>query len=175
MVPSPVFLSQVSSQYNEIRKSFEINIKKLKMEFDEDIFQDTLIKCSETYKDDINDIKKIKAYFWMAFKTNTINRVQRRKHIEDIDATPVDIIDEPYNPDIDEFVEIVKDELYGEFGKTIADLWLRHAAQGEEYVDLEKESGINNIHYQFKKIRRYIREEIPKHNPRFKEIMRTLR
>lgn len=175
MAPSTVFLSQVSSQYDEIKKSFEVNIKKLKMKFDEDIFQDTLIKCSEVYKDDVNDINKIKAYFWTAFKQNTLNYNQRRKRVEDIDATPVDIIDNEYNPEIDEFVEIVRDELYEEFGKDVADLWLRHAAQDIEYTDLEKESGINNIHYLFKKIRKYIREEIPKRNPRFKEIMGTLR
>ena len=145
------------------------------MKFDEDIFQDTLIKCSETYKDDVSDIKKIKAYFWTAFKTNTINCNQRRKRVEDIDATPVDIIDEEYMEEIDEFVEIAKDALYGEFGEEITDLWLRHVTKDEEYEDLARESGINNIHYQFKKIRKYIREELPKKNQRFKEIMGILR
>jgi DNA-directed RNA polymerase specialized sigma24 family protein len=152
-----------------------MNISKLKMNFDEDIFQDTLIKCSETYKDDVSDIKKIKAYFWTAFKTNTINCNQRRKRVEDIDATPVDIIDEEYMEEIDEFVEIAKDALYGEFGEEITDLWLRHVTKDEEYEDLARESGINNIHYQFKKIRKYIREELPKKNQRFKEIMGILR
>lgn len=145
------------------------------MKFDEDIFQDTLIKCSETYKDDVSDIKKIKAYFWTAFKTNTINCNQRRKRVEDIDATPVDIIDEEYMEEIDEFVEIAKNALYGEFGEEITDLWLRHIIKDEEYDDLEKESGINNIHYQFKKIRKFIREELPKKDRRFREIMGILR
>jgi hypothetical protein len=44
-----------------------------------------------------------------------------------------------------------------------------------DYEDIEKESGITNVHYQFKRIRKYIREEIPEKNPRFKELMRTLR
>lgn len=175
MLPNYEYLNQISLHYEEIKKSFQANMSKLKMKFDEDIFQDTLIKCSETYKDDVSDIKKIKAYFWTAFKTNTINCNQRRKRVEDIDATPVDIIDEEYMEEIDEFVEIAKDALYGEFGEEITDLWLRHVTKDEEYEDLAKESGINNIHYQFKKIRKYIREELPKKNQRFKEIMGILR
>lgn len=175
MLPNYEYLNQISLRYDEIKKSFQMNISKLKMNFDEDIFQDTLIKCSETYKDDVSDIKKIKAYFWTAFKTNTINCNQRRKRVEDIDATPVDIIDEEYMEEIDEFVEIAKDALYGEFGEEITNLWLRHIIKDEEYDDLEKESGINNIHYQFKKIRKFIREELPKKDRRFREIMGILR
>lgn len=175
MLPNYEYLNQISLRYDEIKKSFQMNISKLKMNFDEDIFQDTLIKCSETYKDDVSDIKKIKAYFWTAFKTNTINCNQRRKRVEDIDATPVDIIDEEYMEEIDEFVEIAKNALYAEFGEEITDLWLRHVTKDEEYEDLARESGINNIHYQFKKIRKYIREELPKKNQRFKEIMGILR
>lgn len=175
MLPNYEYLNQISLHYEEIKKSFQANMSKLKMKFDEDIFQDTLIKCSETYKDDVSDIKKIKAYFWTAFKTNTINCNQRRKRVEDIDATPVDIIDEEYMEEIDEFVEIAKNALYGEFGEEITDLWLRHVTKDEEYEDLAMESGINNIHYQFKKIRKYIREELPKKNQRFKEIMGILR
>jgi hypothetical protein len=175
MLPNYEYLNQISLHYEEIKKSFQVNMSKLKMKFDEDIFQDTLIKCSETYKDDVSDIKKIKAYFWTAFKTNTINCNQRRKRVEDIDATPVDIIDEEYMEEIDEFVEIAKNALYGEFGEEITNLWLRHIIKDEEYDDLEKESGINNIHYQFKKIRKFIREELPKRDRRFKEIMGILR
>lgn len=175
MLPNYEYLNQISLHYEEIKKSFQVNMSKLKMKFDEDIFQDTLIKCSETYKDDVSDIKKIKAYFWTAFKTNTINCNQRRKRVEDIDATPVDIIDEEYIEEIDEFVEITKNALYGEFGEEITNLWLRHIIKDEEYDDLEKESGINNIHYQFKKIRKFIREELPKRDRRFKEIMGILR
>ena len=175
MLPNYEYLNQISLHYEEIKKTFQVNMSKLKMKFDEDIFQDTLIKCSETYKDDVSDIKKIKAYFWTAFKTNTINCNQRRKRVEDIDATPVDIIDEEYMEEIDEFVEIAKNALYGEFGEEITNLWLRHIIKDEEYDDLEKESGINNIHYRFKKIRKFIREELPKRDRRFKEIMGILR
>jgi len=176
MIPNPEFLRQVSLIYEDIKKSFKLNIIKLKMEFDEDVFQDTLLQCANTYKDDVTDIKKIKAYFWVAFKQNTTNRLKRKKQMEDIDSMKgFDIIDDEYQPEIDEFVEIVRDELYEEFGEKISNLWLRHAAQREHYIELEEESGIDNIHYQFKKIRKYIREELPKKNPRFRELMKTLR
>ena len=170
------FMRIISSQYDAIKKSFQLNMSKTKIEFNEDVFHDTLLKCCETYKDDNADIKKMKAYFWMAFKTNMLNMVQRRKHIEDIDSLRnFDIIDDEYIMEIDEFVEIVRDELYMEFGKEVSDLWLKHVANNEHYESLEKESGVENIHYQFKKIRKYIREELPKKNKRFKELLATLR
>lgn len=175
MKPNDVFLQKLGEKYEEIRGLFIVNMKKEKMEFDEDLFQETLIKCSETYKDDVNDMKKIKAYFWVAFKTNTIKKLSRQKHFENIDEIDFDIIDEEYNPDIDEFVDIAKKYLYEEFGTELTDLWLRHVCESLDYEEVEKESGIHNVHYQFKKIRRFIREEIPQKSPRFKELMRTLR
>lgn len=175
MKPNVVFLQKLGEKYEEIKKLFIVNMKKEKMEFDEDLFQETLIKCSETYKDDVNDMKKIKAYFWVAFRTNTIKKLSRQKHFEDIDEIDFDIIDEEYNPDVDEFVDIAKQELYDKFGEGLTNLWLRHVCESLDYEDIEKESGITNVHYQFKRIRKYIREEIPEKNPRFKELMRTLR
>lgn len=175
MKPNDVFLQKLGEKYEEVKKTFIVNMKKEKMGFDEDLFQETLIKCSETYKDDVNDIKKIKAYFWVAFRTNTIKKLSRVKHVENIDEIDFDMIDEEYNPDIDEFVDIAKEELYDEFGEEITDLWIRHVVESLDYDEVEKESGIRNVHYQFKKIRKYIREEIPKKNPRFKELLKTLR
>ena len=170
------FMRVISSQYDAIKKSFQLNMSNLKTNFSEDEFQDTFLKCCETYKDDNTDIKKMKAYFWTAFKTNTLNKKERSKHFEDIDSlVDFDIIDDEYVGEIDEFVEIAKKELYSEFGKEISDLWLKHVEKDIPYDEIEKESCIQNIHYQFKKIRKYIREELSKKNIRFKELLGVLR
>lgn len=175
MKPDGVFLQTLGKAYEEVKKSFMLNMIKEKMDFDEDLFQETMIKCSESYKDDPKDLKKIKAYFWVAFRINTIKKLSRQKHFESMDDIEIDIIDETYNSDIDKFVEITKIELYEKFGEELSDMWLKHVSEGVEYEDLEKEYGINNVHYIFKKIRKYIREEIPKKNSTFRELMKTLR
>lgn len=170
------FVDIVAVNYDAIVKSFRIAMAKADLPFDEDVFQDTLIKCNATYKDDTTDLEKVKAYLWMAFRTNTIKMLSRQKHMEELSSVPyLDIESEEYMVEMDEFVVMVKDELYDKFGPELSDIWLRHAAMGDTYDELKNDSPVENIHYQFKKIRKYIREELPKKNPRFRELMETLR
>lgn len=166
------FLRMVNEHYKEIKNMFILNVNKLKMSFDEDIFHDTIIKCGEVYKDDTNDYKKIKAYLWVSYKTNLINKLERTKRMESFEElTDFDIIDEDYIPEMDEMMDIVRYELYQEFNADIVNIWFKHIIENKEYDELEEESEIHNIHYQFKKIRKFIRYELPKKNKRFKEIM----
>lgn len=175
MATNNAFMERVADKYSEIKKTFTINAQALKMEFNEDIFHDTLLKCSVTYRDDVNDFKKIKAYLWVSYKINVLNKMQRTKRMENIDELEgFDIIDEVYNPEIDELFEIVRTELYDKFGEFITDVWFEHIILEKEYDEIEEEYGIKNVHYQFKKIRKYIRTEIPKKNKKFIEIVRNL-
>jgi hypothetical protein len=175
MATNNAFMERVADKYSEIKKTFTINAQALKMEFNEDIFHDTLLKCSVTYRDDVNDFKKIKAYLWVSYKINVLNKMQRTKRMENIDELEgFDIIDEVYNPEIDELFEIVRTELYDKFGEFITDVWFEHIILEKEYDEIEEEYGIKNIHYQFKKIRKYIRTEIPKKNKKFIEIVHNL-
>lgn len=169
------FMETVSSNYDEIRRTFIRNMSGLKMNFDKDVFHDTLLSCCKVYKDDTENVKKVKAYFWVAFRTNTLNKRKRVKRMENIDELKgFDIIDEEYVPEIDELVELVRNELYKEFGKETTDIWLRHVMMNESYEKLQAESNMHNMHYQFKKIRNYIRTELPKKSVRFNELLRAL-
>lgn len=166
------FLRVVGEHYNEIINCFKINAQALKTNFYEDTFHDTIIKCSETYKDDTNDYKKVKAYLWVAYKTNVLNKMQRTKHMECFEELQdFDIIDEEYIPEMDELYEIVKQELYDEFGTDIVDLWFEHVCDDKTYEEIEEKSGITNIHYQFKKIRIFIRNVMAKKSTHFKELL----
>lgn len=169
------FMETVSANYEEIKKTFIGNMSSLKMEFDEDIFHDTLLNCCRVYKDDTKNVEKVKAYFWVAFKTNMLNKQKRCKHMENIDELEdFDIIDEEYVPEMDDLVELVRNELYEEFGQEISDMWFKHVIMNETYEKLQEETDVHNIHYQFKKIRKYIRNELPKKNEKFIELMRVL-
>ena len=85
-----------------------------------------------------------------------------------------DIIDEEYVPEMDELFELVRNELYKEFGQEISDIWLRHVTMNESYEKLQAESNLHNMHYQFKKIRKYIRTELPKKSVKFNELLGAL-
>ena len=126
-----------------------MNTNKLKIDFDEDVFHDTIIKCGEIYKDDTNDYKKVKAYLWVSYKTNVLNKLERTKRMECFEELKdFDIIDEEYIPEMDEMMDIVRYELYQEFDAEIVNLWFKHIVENKEYKELEEESGIHNIHYQ---------------------------
>ena len=169
------FLEMVGRNYEDIKKLFEINSKSQKMDFNEDIFHDSIMKSAEQYKDDANDYKKVKAYLWVAYRTNMINIIERTKPMECFeDLIDFDIVDEEYVPEMDDLYDIVRMELYEEFDCDIVNLWFEHVCNNKKYEELEAISGIHNIHYQFKKIRNFIRNEIPLKNERFNEILNIL-
>jgi hypothetical protein len=60
MATNNAFMERIADNYSEIKKTFTINAQALKMEFNEDIFHDTLLRCSVTYRDDVMILKKLK-------------------------------------------------------------------------------------------------------------------
>lgn len=175
MATDYAFMETVSAHYDEIRRTFIGNMGGLKMDFNEDVFHDTLLNCCRVYKDDPENVEKVKAYFWVAFRTNMLNKRKRTKRMENIDELEgFDIIDEEYVPEMDELFELVRNELYKEFGQETSDIWLRHVTMNESYEKLQAESNMHNMHYQFKKIRKYIRTELPKKSVRFNELLGAL-
>ena len=57
----------------------------------------------------------------------------------------------------------------GQDGSYLAEFLLE-----KEYEEIEEEYGIKNVHYQFKKIRKFIRTELPKRNAKFVELVRNI-
>ena len=73
-----IFINYINDHYEELYKRFQAFCYDKKYEFDEDIFQDTVLKCYKLIErkglEDISD-KGIENYFFMSFKTN----LQREK------------------------------------------------------------------------------------------------
>jgi hypothetical protein len=169
------FLTIVGKHYKSIKLCFQTNVNSLKLLFDEDIFHDTIMKCAEAYKDSDTDIKKIKAYLWISYKTNLINKLERYKPMESLEELKdFDIIDIEYLPEMDELLDVVQFELYNKFDSDIVNAWFEHVVNNKTYEDIEKTFNIHNLHYQFKKIRNYIRTELPLKNKRFKDLLNIL-
>ena len=160
-------------------KAFKNKIKKLSaannIEFNEDVFMDTIIRCMTTFsKDDATNVD-IEHYFWRAFKQNSFSYFTRNKFRDAInfDVFGDGIINDEYNADIDEIVDLLKNEVEKEFGTQICDAWILHVCYGYTYSELEQRGyeGLN-LHNEFRQIKRYINNKIIKNNKQLKTLLK---
>ena len=153
------FLTYVANNFKTIKNKFELQIKRVGLSFDEDIFSDTILKCNEKLKEsNIND-KEMLYYFWMAFKNNTLREIGYIRN-NTTDQIPEDIIDEYDDEKIDLFDVVTKLIIY-EFGEEIYQLFSLHA-NGMTYEELYKITKKENLKYIFRKVREYVRGKIKK-------------
>jgi hypothetical protein len=159
-------------------KSFKANIKKLahknKINFNEDVFMDTLIKCSNTFPNESATNKDVDNYFWIAFKQNSFSNFSRNKFSNTIkfDDFGDNILNDEYNFDIDEIVDLIKNEVKDKFGDEIYNSWILHVCNGYTYSELEKYGyeGLN-LHNEFRQIKRYICQKFVNKNKKLKMLL----
>ena len=153
------FLTYVANNFKTIKNKFELQIKRVGLSFDEDIFSDTILKCNEKLKEsNIND-KEMLYYFWMAFKNNTLREIGYIRN-NTTGQIPEDIIDEYDDEKIDLF-DVVTKLIIDEFGEEIYQLFSLHA-NGMTYEELYKITKKENLKYIFRKVREYVRGKIKK-------------
>ena len=140
------FLTYVANNFKTIKNKFELQIKRVGLSFDEDIFSDTILKCNEKLKEsNIND-KEMLYYFWMAFKNNTLREIGYIRN-NTTDQIPEDIIDEYDDEKIDLF-DVVTKLIIDEFGEEIYQLFSLHA-NGMTYEELYKITKKENLKYTY--------------------------
>ena len=168
-----VFFNNVEPRFN----SFQNKMKKLSYKnnigFDEDVFMDTILRCSETFKkENVTDID-VDNYFWKAYKQNMISSCTRDKfkNSVQIDKIAIDNNVCVYSDDIDKIVEIIKKEVREKFGNKVFDAWLLHICNGLTYEELECEYAGLNLHNQFKQIKKYITQKYVNKNPELKRLL----
>lgn len=160
-------------------KSFKNKIKKIAKKnniiFDEDVFMDTLIKCNNTFNIENATEEDIDIYFWTSFKQNCFSKFSRNKFRDTInfDNFGDDIIDDDYNIDIDEIVDLIKSEVKTKFGTQLYDAWILHVCEDYTYIELE-EYGYKglNLHNEFRQIKRYICNKFIKNNNKLKILLK---
>lgn len=153
------FLTYVANNFKTIKNKFELQIKRVGLSFDEDIFSDTILKCNEKLKEsNIND-KEMLYYFWMAFKNNTLREIGYLRN-NTTGQIPEDIIDDDDDEKIDLF-DVVTKLIIDEFGEEIYQLFSLHA-NGMTYEELYKITKQENLKYTFRKVREYVRGKVKK-------------
>ena len=159
-------------------KSFKDKIMKLSqknnIEFNEDVFMDTIIRCLSTFPTENVTPIDVEKYFWKAFKQNSFSNFSRNKFRDTVnfDVFGDGLINEEYNADIDEIVDLIKAEVEREFGGVICDAWILHVCYDYTYEDLEKRGyeGLN-LHNEFRQIKRHICNKVVKKNNKLKTLL----
>lgn len=169
-----VFFHNLEPRFESFREKMMKLASKNNVPFDDDVFMDTVITCSNTFaKQDATD-NDVDNYFWVAYKQNSFSKFTRDKFRDTINFDDFgDIfIDEDYNADIDEIVDLIKSEVKNKFGDNIYEAWLLHVCSRYTYTELEKcgYEGLN-LHNEFRQIKRFISNKVIKNNKRLKNLL----
>ena len=160
-------------------KAFKTKIIKLaannNIDFNEDVFMDTIVRCMTTFsKEDATNVD-VEHYFWRAFKQNSFSYFSRNKFKDTInfDIFGDNILNTEYNADIDEIVDLLKNEVEKEFGSQICDAWILHVCYDYTYTELEQRGyeGLN-LHNEFRQIKRFIFGKLLKDNNKLKTLLK---
>ena len=154
-----MFFHNVEPRFETFKATIVERAEKNHITFDEDVFMDTIIKCMKTFSTPDATDKDVDNYFWIAFKQNIFSKFSRNKFHNTVNFDDFgDVtINEEYNADIDEIVDLIKNEVIRKFSKDIYDAWVLHICHGYTYSELN-ECGYEglNLHNEFRQIKRYI-------------------
>lgn len=154
-----IFFHNVEPRFKNFKNKMKTLSKKNNIIFDEDVFMDTLIKCSNTFSNKNATNEEIDNYFWVAFKQNNFSNFSRNKfnNTVNLDDFEDSIHNDEYNNDIDEIVKIIKNEVKNKFGENLYRAWILHVCNNYTYKHLENEGFKNlDLHNELKKIKRFV-------------------
>lgn len=167
------FISIISNNFERIKKNFQTGLKTNGYEFDEDLFIDTLLRCSCTLKDKQMTEKEAAKYYWVSY-INSLKRVKSNPLEFDIEEYDIDDPEEEYNEDIDGLYNYIILSVESKFGTDISNAWREHICHGKTYKELEMMGYKMKFNYEFKRITRFIRNHLVKHRI-FIEFMSNVR
>lgn len=147
-------MNAIAPYFNEIKEKFQNNIKRLNLEFNEDIFMESIEKCNKTIDRDVTSEEAIN-YLWKAFRNNTLRELKYYRANYIIYDIPEDI--EDTKRIIDGDFQNISDLIINKFGDKLYHLFALHA-NGKTYKELAKYTTIKNLKYKFRCIREYVRE-----------------
>lgn len=168
-----LFFRNVEPRFEAFKQNICAIARKSGIEFDEDIFMETIIKCMKTFSTENATNTDVDRYFWKAFKLNTFTKATRNKQIHFVDIdTILDMPDEePYNDDIDTMAEMVEVEVRRKYGDRVYEAWRHHICDDKTYKELEEMGYVGmNLHDTFRNIKNYLKGDFLKKNTYFKTL-----
>ena len=157
------FMDLVAKNFDSIKETVIKKCKSHEIEFNEDLFMDTILCCERVFGDKLISLNDCMKYFWVAY----YNKIKTYKSKQNIFVSYDDIINyniqqpiiDSYNPLIDsEYNSIVK-IAYDKFDKEYVDAWLIHICEGKTYKELREMGYDFKFNDIFKRITKYIKKE----------------
>lgn len=168
---SGTFTDIVASNYNDIKSIFSSRSYNISIQFDEDLFNDAFIKCTNKFKDEIITYDTVIKYFWTVYVNTVKSDIIKSKKLETepLDEEIHDCIDNTYNElyDSDYAIDVYNTIMnaitvkYGEDEMLIYSLYKYH----DWTVDDIKRAGYDcqNLDKRIKAIHRFVKIYSKKH------------
>lgn len=159
------FINIVAYKYDTIKSLFSSRLYNMGLYFDEDLFNDTIIKCHEKFGTSITDYDTTIKYFWIAYLNTIKSDINKSNNIsiESLDTELHDCIDDIYNEFIDEeyakdIYNIVMDAITVKYGKDDMIIYSLYKYHNWSETDL-KSAGYNckNLKEKIKTIHRFVK------------------
>lgn len=178
------FANIIAEKFEEIRDNFKKGLANKGYIFDEDLMNDAFISCNNTLKDNKLTEKEAIKYYWTAyinkFKTAEANKkpiVSFDDIVEGYDTDideEIDVVNEPYNEDIDKIYNIILDEIRDNYGLKLAYIWELHVCYGKTPKQIRSMGIDDEINYNSfcKKVKRFINRTI-NGNESLKELIKN--
>lgn len=112
------FMDIVASRYKEIRSLFKTRLYNSGLQFDEDLFNDTFIKCVNKFGNDEITYDVTVKYFWTAYFNTIKSELIKESYTEPLDEELHDCLDDNYNEYTDE--DFARD-IYNKVSKAVKD------------------------------------------------------
>lgn len=166
------FFANIEPRFDAFKEKMCKLAHKNKVEFDEDVFMDTIVRCMKTFTDKTTNNNEVDKYFWTAFRQNMLSAKTRNKfkEIVQVDTIIGRIDDDVYNSDIDDLVVMIENEVRQEFGDKVYEAWYLHICEDKTYKELEALGYGDGLHNEFKRIKRHINNNLIKTNADFKRL-----
>lgn len=175
------FIDIMGENFDVIKRNFQIGLLKSGYEFDEDLFIDVYIKCSLTLNErNLNKQDAIK-YFRAAY-INSLKRIKSKQifissldELLETEEIGEGIHEEEYNPYTDKIYDFIIESVKDRFGENVMNAWKSHICENKSYKELAKDYGDLKFNFEFKRIKKYILNNLAKNDKVFIELMSCLR
>ena len=112
------FMDIVASRYKDIKSLFKTRLYNMGLQFDEDLFNDTFIKCVNKFGNDEITYDVTVKYYWTAYLNTIRSELNKEEYTEPLDEELHDCLDDTFNEYID---ESLAHDIYNKVLKAVED------------------------------------------------------
>ena len=173
VLPQNPFFTNVEPRFNSFKEKMQKMASKNHIEFNDDVFMDTMIRCMNTFMNESPRNSDVDKYFWVSYKQNLSNSITRNKFKNMTNVSELgDILDdEHYNEEIDTLAEITENAIREHFGDRVFEAWKLHVCDDLTYKEIASLGYDDlNLHNEFREIKRYMTGKYLKQNPEFTKL-----